>query len=166
MDHKRLIEAALFMAPKPLNVKELAKITGIGSSGTLQKALEELEVEYATRGIQITLTEEGWDMQIDPGLLPAVAHLAPYTDLSEGCKRALALITANEPMQQSELIKIQGNKAYNYIRKLARMGLVNTEKKGRTKLLHLTQEFENYFGEQKNEIKKRLAEGFDAGEAK
>jgi segregation and condensation protein B len=164
MEQKRVLEAALFMAPRPLQLTELARISGLGSAGKLKGLLEELEKEYSERGIKIVSGPEGWEMQIDPGLLPSVAHLAPYTDLSEGCKRTLALIACREPMMQSELIKIQGNKAYNYIKRLARMGLVKPEKAGRTKLLHLTREFENYFGEEKAKIKQRLKEQYEKGE--
>ena len=162
MEQKRVLEAALFMAPKPLQLTELARISGLGSAGALKGLLKELEKEYSERGIKIVSSPEGWEMQIDPGLLPSVAHLAPYTDLSEGCKRTLALVACKEPMKQSELIKIQGDKAYNYIKRLVKMGLIKTEKEGRTKLLHLTKEFENYFGEEKEKIKQMLAEGLEA----
>lgn len=165
MEQKRVLEAALFMAPGPLQLTELARISGVGSVGALKGLLEELEKEYSERGIKVISSPRGWEMQIDPNLLPSVAHLAPYTDLSEGCKRTLALIACKEPMKQSELIKVQGNKAYNYIKRITRMGLVKAEKQGRTKLLHLTKEFENYFGEEKEKIKQMLAEGLkDVGE--
>ena len=155
--HKKVLEAALFMSSRPLKVTELAKISGVGSVGHLKGLLGELEKEYSERGLLVLESPEGWHMQVRSEVLPQVAHLTPYADLSEGCKRALALIVYKEPFAQSELIKIQGNKAYNYIRKLERAGLVRSEKAGRTKMLKLTQEFENYFGETKEEVKERLA---------
>ena len=145
------------MSSRPLKVTELAKVSGLGSVGHLKSLMEELRKEYSERGLLVVESPEGWQMQVRSDVLPRVAHLTPYADLSEGCKRALALIVYKEPLAQSELIRIQGNKAYNYIRKLERAGLVRSEKSGRTKMLSLTQEFENYFGETKEEVRERLA---------
>ncbi len=160
MEKKQLVEAALFMTPRPLKEEDLSRITRIGSLGTIRELLAELEKEYAERGIRVMKTVEGWEMQVAPQLLPSVAKLAPYSNLSEGCKRTLALVVYNEPMPQADLIKIQGNKAYAYVKKLAKMGLIRAEKVGRTKNLHLTSEFEAYFGEQKDNIKQQLEEQY------
>jgi segregation and condensation protein B len=77
--------------------------------------------------------------------------------MSEGCKRTLAIIAYKEPVSQSEIIKIQGNKAYTYLKRLQKMNLIKAEKNGRTKTLKLTQEFERYFGEEKEKIKEKLS---------
>jgi len=151
-----VIEAALFMSPKPLMLDSLAKIAGVNSLGYLKGLLQKLQEEYAERGIEIVNTPEGWQMQVKQDFLPAVAHLTPYSDLSEGCKRALALIIYKDPLKQSELIKIQGNKSYSYLKILERRGLIKREPHGRTKLLRLTQEFERYFGDEKENIKQEL----------
>lgn len=155
-NHKRVIEAALFMAPEPLSVKELARIAGIGSIGHVKGTLDELRENYENRGMSIVEGPNGWEMQVKKDILPKVAHLAPYADMPEGCRRTLALVICKEPAYQSEIVKIQGNKAYSYIKKLIKMGLLSTEKAGRTKILNLTREFENYFGEEKEKIKERL----------
>ncbi len=160
MEQKKLVEAALFMTPRPLKETDLVKITRIGSPGTIRKLLGELEKDYEDRGIRVLRTSEGWEMQVAQHLLPNVAKLAPYSNLSEGCKRTLALVVYNEPMPQAELIRIQGNKAYAYVKKLDKMGLIRAQKEGRTKKLHLTSEFEAYFGEQKDKIKQQLEEQY------
>lgn len=166
MEQKNVIEAALFMGTKPLSLVELARITGLGSLGTLKQLLEDLRTEYAERGVQVVETPQGWSMQVSQEMLPRVAHLTPYSDLSEGCKRTLALIVYKEPLAQSELIRIQGNKAYAYVKKLKRMELIKTEKKGRTKMLSLTKEFENYFGQEKSKVREQLAKEFEGYERK
>jgi len=165
MEHKKLIEAALFMSADPLNINELSKITGLGSLGQLKELINELVREYSERGIQISEAPTGWKMEVRQELLQNVAHLAPYSDLSEGCKRTLALIVYKEPIDQSEVIKIQGNKAYSYIKKLVRTGLVKAEKVGRTKKLHLTKEFEKYFGQEKGKIKEQISAEFNQYES-
>jgi len=154
--HKKIIEAALFMTSKPLSLREISKIAGIKSLGYIREIIEELGNEYTGRGIKITQFPNGWMMQVRDDLLDKVSHLTPYSDLAEGHKRSLAIIAYKEPIKQSELIKIQGNKAYNYIKELERKGLVKTEKEGRTKTLFLTSEFERYFGTSKQNIREKL----------
>jgi segregation and condensation protein B len=155
---KKLIEAALFMSSRPLDTKEISKIIGINSLGKVNDLLEELRRDYEGKGIEIVKTNEGWQMQVRNELLSKVAHLSKYSDLANGHKRTLALVVYKEPIRQSEIIKIQGNKAYSYVKSLEKRGLVKTEKFGRTKLVRLTKEFERYFGEKKESIKQKLSE--------
>jgi len=156
MEHEKILEAALFISAKPLMLDDLGKILGVNSLGYVKTILEKLQKEYEQRGIEIANTREGWTMQVKPEILPNVSHLTPYSDIPEGCKRTLALIAYKEPAKQSEIIKIQGNKAYSYIKLLARKGLISIEKKGHTKVLKLTKEFERYFGAEKEKIKEML----------
>jgi segregation and condensation protein B len=155
--HKGLIEAALFMSSEPMSIGRLSKIIGVSSLGYIKGTLLELRDEYESRGIHLVETPDGWSFQVDRLHLHKVADLTPYADIPEGQKRTLALIAYKEPVTQSEVIKIQGNKTYAYIKSLASRGLIRTEKQGRTKVLSLTQEFERYFGAEKEKIKERLA---------
>ncbi len=162
--HKNLIEAALFMSPKPLNLDELMKATGIGSLGYLKDTLKDLQKDYFEKGLEIIENPEGWHMKVKKEYLPRVAHLTPNSDLSEGCKKALALIIYKEPFKQSELIKIQGTKAYEYAKELEKRGLIKRERSGHTKILKATGELENYFGETKEQIRKRISQAMDGWE--
>lgn len=162
-----MIEAALFMSPKPLRTKDLSKITGIASLGEIEKRLEELRKEYKGKGMEIVRNPEGWFMEVRKEMLPRVAHLAPYSDLRDGHKRTLALIAYREPIRQSEVVRIQGNKAYAYVKFLTKKGLIKSEKEGRTRILMLTNEFERYFGKEKQRIKEMLEQGVkQTGEGK
>ncbi|MBN2101500.1 MAG: SMC-Scp complex subunit ScpB [Candidatus Aenigmarchaeota archaeon] len=154
--HKKVIEAALFMTNKPLKLKELSRIVGVSSLGYVREVIEGLKDEYKERGIDITEFPDGWMMHVKQDLLNRVKHLTPYSDLAEGHKRALAIIAYKEPLKQSDLIKIQGNKAYNYIKFLEKKGLIKSEKEGRTKTLLLTAEFERYFGDTRANIREKL----------
>jgi len=88
--------------------------------------------------------------------LNKVASLTPHSDLSEGMLRSLGIIALKQPATQSDVVKIQGNKAYGYIKELERRGLIKTEKFGRTRKLITTKEFERYFGKSINEIRESL----------
>lgn len=157
MDEKRrIIEAALFISARPLTLDYLGKVSGVNSLGVVREVLEKIQKDYDKRGMEIIKTPQGWVMQVRQGLLDKVAHLTPYYDLSEGCKRTLALVAYKEPVKQSEIIRMQGNKAYSYIKSLIRRDLIKAEKSGHTKILKLTAEFERYFGEEKDRIKEQL----------
>lgn len=156
MDHKKLIEAALFISQKPLDLHDLAKITGLSSLGFVKESVESLQKDYEGKGVEIVQIGEGWQMQVPPDLLPAVASLTPYHDLPEGPKRSLALVLYKEPVKQSEIIHIQGNKAYAYLKALRKMGLIKGEKEGHTRILTVTKELESYFGQPKERIKEQL----------
>jgi segregation and condensation protein B len=124
--------------------------------GYVKEMLEKLQKDYEGRGMEIVNTPQGWVMQVRSEFLGKVAHLTPYADISEGCKRSLAIIAYKEPVSQAEIIRIQGNKAYSYLKQLQKRNLIRAEKKGRTKIIKLTQEFERYFGEEKESIKEKL----------
>ena len=157
MNEKRnIIEAALFMSEKPLTLDYLGKVAGVNSLGVVRETVEKLQKYYDKGGLEITKTPQGWTMQVKQELLEKVAHLTPYHDLSEGCKRTLALVAYMEPVKQSGIIRIQGNKAYSYTKSLTRKDLIRAEKQGHTKILKLTPEFERYFGDERESIKEQL----------
>ena len=162
MTHKKIMEAALFISSSPLTLDQLARITGINSLGHVKELIEDLQKDYKDRGIEIFSSADGYTLQVRPQLLPKVAHLTPYSDIGEGPKRTLALVTLKEPVKQSLLIKLQGNKAYSYIKDLKKRGLIVTEREGHTKILKLTQEFERYFGEEKSKIREQLQRHLEA----
>lgn len=157
---KKLVEAALFMSSRAMTAEEIAKITGVTPSN-VRKLLDGLSKEYESeaKGVEIIRSLEGWHMRVKPDILPKVAHLTPYSDLKDGHKRTLALVAYKEPVKQSEVVHMQGNKAYAYIKFLRKKGLIKAEKEGRTSKLMVTKEFERYFGMEKARIKEMLAKG-------
>lgn len=162
---KKIIEAALFMSTRPMTTKELSKISGHPPE-RVEERLEELRKDYEGKGFEVIRSPDGWNMRVAPDLLPKVAHLTPYSELRDGHKRTLALVAYKEPIKQSEVVRIQGNKCYSYIKLLIKKGLIKSEKQGRTKILSLTKEFERYFGEEKERIKEMLQKGMEAEEKK
>ena len=158
MKKKALIEAALFVSENPLSIRTLSKISGINSSRELKKILSDIKKEFdvASRGIELALTAEGYQFQVKDQFLEKVSGLTTYADISRGTLRTLSLVSLRQPILQSQIIKVQGNKAYNYIKSLEKKGLIKTEKAGRTKMINTTKEFERYFGKSLEEIKERL----------
>jgi len=143
---KSIIEAALFAAGKVLTAKELSSLCGLPESQAAALA-EDLVGEYAARagGIEIRKLGEGFAMQVAPGLAAEVISVAPR-ELEAPLIRTLAIIAYKQPLLQSKLAEIRGNKSYSHVRELEKLGLISCEKRGRTKALSTTRAFADYFG--------------------
>jgi segregation and condensation protein B len=159
MNKKALLEAALFISDKPLNLEKISSLLRASSeeANSLIKKLQE-ELEKQDRGIELVKTPEGFELRLKAGYREAVASLAPFADLSDGMMRTLAIIAVKQPIKQSVIVKYQGNKTYGYVVSLEQKGLIKTEKFKRTKLITTTPGFEKYFGKSAKEMKKILKE--------
>lgn len=155
-----LLEAALFTTTEPLSVDELQKATKI-TSGEIEILLKDIEQKYsgAEHGVKLS-TIGGYRLMVKEQFVERVSHLTPHADLSRGLLRVLSIIAYHEPVPQSDIVKIIGNRTYEYVKELEERGLVKSEKKSRTKMLSTTPQFEEYFGAKKEEIK-RMAEGVE-----
>ena len=162
LNKKALLEAALFVTDKPLSLEKLSKIVGepIDKIKTFLKEIEE-ELLKEEHGIHLASTPEGYELRIKPEYRDSVVELAPFSDLSDGMMRTLALVSLKQPIKQSVIVMYQGNKAYGYIKALEKKGLVKTEKFGRTKLVRTTPDFEKYFGKSKEEVQKALEKALE-----
>ncbi|MEM5811511.1 MAG: SMC-Scp complex subunit ScpB [Candidatus Aenigmatarchaeota archaeon] len=158
MNQKSLIEAALFVSDKPLSLETLAKLLKISDRKAVKKIIDELIEKYKdeNHGIFIVETPSGYEFRVKPEYLDLVREIAPIKELSNGMLKTLALIILKENCLQSEIVKIQGNKAYSYLEHLERKGFIRREKKGRTRLIKITSEVEKYFGKDLEEIKKGI----------
>jgi segregation and condensation protein B len=154
MSKRALVEAALFMSEDPLSLEKLQKISELPKK-ELRTVLDDIgkEMETDSRGMELAITPEGYHFKVKDQFLDKVSPLAPHSDLSNGMLRTLGLVAMRQPIAQSQVVKIQGNKSYGYIRKLEKKGLVVTEKSGKTRVLKTTPEFERYFGRSLGEIK-------------
>lgn len=158
MENKALVEAALFVSEKPLSARKLAELTGLTEKEVTLLALDiQKETKRLDRGIDLVSTPEGYEFRLKPEYRDKVSGFAPFSDMSEGVLRTLAIVAARQPVKQSVIIRYQGNKAYGYIEKLEKKGLVVAEKAGRTKLIRTTPDFEKYFGRSTEDIKRLLA---------
>ena len=149
IDPKRIAEAALFMSPDPLPLVELAKTMGIESKAQARHILDDLIEEFNSKGIALEIVKVGDDryrMQVRDEILPKVSHLAITVDLSKPVLRTLAIIAFKQPIRQSIVVKLRGNKAYDHIHLLEEQGFIKRTKEANTFLLETTKKFEQYFG--------------------
>lgn len=155
-----MIEATLFMAGRPMSLKELAESIGTTRKPALE-LVRALVLDYVARGSALEIfVDDGKDsagMRVRHEFLSHVRDLSTLTDISDGEKKTLAIVAFYQPIRQSEIIKIRGNRAYNQLKKLEGAGLVRAEPKGSTKILATTHKFTEYFGNMDmSRIKKQL----------
>jgi len=157
MNQKALLEAALFVSDKPLSLEKLVKIMG-SPEQQVKEVMIRLQTDLKTddRGVELVETPEGYELRVKQEYREKVVRLAPFADLSDGMMRTLAIVAAKQPVKQSLIVKVQGNKTYGYIVGLEEKGLIKAEKYGRTKIITTTPDFEKYFGKSSEEIKKTL----------
>lgn len=157
------LEAILFMTTDPLSIDELQKNLR-GRKDEIEKMLAVLRQRYQGEESGIQLSETGgFRLIVKPEYVQKVSHLTQHADLSRGLLRVLSIIAYHEPVAQSEIVKIVGNRTYEYVKELQERGLVKAEKKSRTRLLSTTQHFEEYFGTRKDEIRKIAEEAKKEG---
>ena len=144
MNHKDLIEAALFVAGRPLTLIELESI--VSSDADVEDIVASLVEEYRGEGaLEIVQTDEDVVMQVKSEYADAVRPIA-QRDLETPVLRTLAVIAFHQPVTQSKVAEIRGNKAYGHVHELEARKLVESEPHGRTRLLRTTKAFADYFG--------------------
>ncbi len=158
MEKLALLEAILFTTSEPLEFKELKKLTGLYKVD-LEKALKELEKRYEDPAHGIKLSDiGGYKLVVKSEFMQNVTNLTPHADMSRGLLRVLSIIAYHEPVRQSEIVKVIGNRTYDYVKELHERGLVKSEKRARSKILSTTPKFEEYFETKKEDLKKGKSE--------
>lgn len=149
------IEAALFISGRFLSTQELVTLTDINPI-LLRELLDKLVEKYSSEetGLEIIKKEELWKMDVKQDYSDMVNKIATgSSEFTKAEQETLAIIAYKQPIKQSVIIKIRGNKAYEHIKKFIQLNLVKHKKQGHTIELSLSQEFYDYFqvSEQKKE---------------
>jgi len=148
-----LLEAMLFTTHKPLSIEEISKNLRI-KEDTIKQLLHTLKEKYSKPEYGIKLSDAGgYKLVVKHEYVDKVSHLTPHADLSRGVLRVLSIIAFHDHVEQSEIVKVVGNRTYEYVKELEKRGFIKSEKKGRTKILTTTPHFEDYFGIKKGELK-------------
>ena len=150
MEKSRLVEAALFMSAEPLTIDQLGKIMETETLGKALGVLDALVLDFNKHdsALEIVKTTDGrYRMQVRSEYLSQVKHLAISTDLPKSVLRTLAIIAFKQPIKQSIVVKMRGNKAYDHIERLREEGFVKKTREGNTYVLETTKKFIDYFGE-------------------
>jgi segregation and condensation protein B len=143
-----LVEAALYVAGRPLDLNELCSILKTRSKNKTKKVLKALIQEYASRNTALEILElkdERYVLQLKADFTPLVRKLVNRPLLSTGPLKTLSYIAYRQPVSQKRVVDVRGHHSYGHIKLLKEMGLVASERNGRTSILKTTDYFADYF---------------------
>lgn len=143
-----LIEAALYVTGKPLDLKTLASVVGFRSEEKVRDLGRVLKDKYGSDGSALEvleLSDGRFVMQLKPQYVSDVKRLATRQLLTPGPMKTLSFIAYRQPITQSYVAKVRGNLAYSHVKQLREIGLISEERLGRTKVLRTTPNFADYF---------------------
>ncbi len=144
-----LVEAALYVAGRPLDLNELCSVLKTRSKNKVQKLARTLIKEYVARNTSLEILElkdERYVLQLKAGFTPQVKRLVNRPLLSIGPLKTLSYVAYRQPVSQKRVIDVRGHHAYGHIKLLKEMNLVASEKMGRSMILKTTEYFADYFG--------------------
>ena len=147
--HLALLEAALYVAGRPLDLNELCQVVGSRSKKRTQIYIETLMKEYLARNTALeilSLKNERYVLQVKEQFTHLIKKLVNRPLLSSGPLKTLSYIAYRQPISQKRVIDVRGQHAYGHVKMLKDMGLIMSERSGRSLALKTTDYFADYFG--------------------
>jgi segregation and condensation protein B len=125
----RLLEAALFAAPRPLALDELSVLDADATEADWRRCIEELRDHYELGGHGVELVEiaGGWQVLSRPQFAEAIeraAFAARPARLSTAALEVLAIIAYRQPVGRAEVEEIRGVSCGGVLRLLLERGLI------------------------------------------
>ncbi len=146
--NQQIIEAALYLAGSPVQIIELAQVTGLDTSeiGSIIRDLQEKYRQHFSCFEIIELPGRKFVFQVraDVGENVKEITLQPILTLAE--LRTLAMIAYQQPVMQSTVAAVRGQQAYTHVKNLIRNGFVKAIRVKQTLELRTTPMFSDYFG--------------------
>ncbi len=145
----RLLEAALYVAGRPLDLNELGSVLGTRSRKKAEKFAKILMLEYSSHETALEVLElkdERYVLQLKAEFTPLVKRFVNRPLLSSGPLKTLSYIAIRQPISQKRVIEVRGQHAYGHVKTLKDMGLIEAERNGRSMSLKTTDYFADYFG--------------------
>lgn len=144
-----LLEAALYVAGRPLDLNELCSVLKTRSKNKTKKLAKKLMQEYTDRNTALEILElrdERYVLQLKAEFTPQVKKFVTRPLLSTGPLKTLSYIAYRQPISQKRVVDVRGHHSYGHIKLLKEMGLVSGERSGRSLMLKTTELFADYFG--------------------
>jgi segregation and condensation protein B len=143
-----LLEAALYVAGRPLDLNELCSVLKTRSKNKTKKLAETLIQEYEKRKTSLEilrLKDERYVLQLKADYTPLVRRLVNRPLLSTGPLKTLSYVAYRQPVSQKRVVDVRGHHVYGHIKLLKEMGLIASERSGRSSVLRTTEYFADYF---------------------
>ena len=108
---KRVLETALLTAGQPLSLRDLRVLYDdeLGAD-TLRSMLQEIELEWAHKGLELTHVASGWRFQSRPELRTFLDRLHPEKPpkYTRAVLETLAIIAYRQPVTRGDMEDIRG----------------------------------------------------------
>jgi segregation and condensation protein B len=143
-----LMEAALYVAGRPLDINDLCSVINSRSKNKIRSLTKTLIQEYSRRTTALEVLElkdERFVLQLKAAFTPRVKKLVNRPLLSIGPLKTLSYVAYRQPVSQKRVIDVRGHHAYGHVKLLKEMGLIVGERSGRSTLLKTTEYFADYF---------------------
>jgi segregation and condensation protein B len=143
----RILEAVFFVSGRFLNIQELISLSDLNPI-VIKDLIEKLKEKYDSEDSALEIVEKNglWKMDVKPDYEYLVNKLATgSSEFTKAEQETLAIIAFKQPIKQSVIVKIRGNKSYDHIKKFAGLGLIKKKKMGHTHELSLSDDFYDYF---------------------
>ena len=149
----KILEAVFFISGRFLTMQELISLSDLNPI-ILGDLIERLKDKYNKEDSALEIVEKNglWKMDVRQEYSNIINKLATgASEFSKAEQETLAIIAYKQPIKQSVIIKIRGNKAYDHIKKLSDLELIKKKKLGHTHELSLSEDFYDYFNVAENE---------------
>lgn len=143
----RRIEAVFFVSGRYLSMPELISLSDLNPI-IIRELIDKLQEKYSKSDSAIEIVEKKglWKMDVRGEYQNIVNKLATGSaEFTKAEQETLAIIAYKQPIKQSVIIKIRGNKAYDHVKRFNDLGLIKKKKAGHTHELSLADDFFDYF---------------------
>ena len=108
---KKVLETALICSQQPLTLPELRALFGdaVGAD-TVKSLLQQLQADWAQRGVELVQVASGWRFQSRPEMRPWLDRLVPEKPArySRATLETLAIIAHRQPVTRGDIEDIRG----------------------------------------------------------
>jgi segregation and condensation protein B len=157
------LEAILFSNKGGLTINSIERIIDADRE-SLENALHELKARYEEidGALEIRLKNGSYEMVLKASYYGIVHTIIPIP-VRDTILTTLTHIAKEQPVAQSTIIEIRGQKAYAHIRELVALKWLSKKRSGNTYILKTTKKFSEVFHctEDPDEIRKLLEGGLE-----
>ena len=111
VDAKRVLETALICSHQPIQIRDLRVLfsDALGAD-TIRTLLEELQLDWAQRGVELVQVATGWRFQSRPEMREFLDRLNPEKPpkYSRAVMETLAIIAYRQPVTRGDMEDIRG----------------------------------------------------------
>lgn len=143
----KILEAVFFISGRYLSMQELISLSDLNPI-IIGDLVERLKDKYNKEDSALEIVEKNrlWKMDVRQEYANIINKMATgSSEFSKAEQETLAIIAYKQPIKQSVIIKIRGNKGYDHIKKLSDLELIKKKKTGHTYELSLSEDFYDYF---------------------